>query len=161
MKTLGAMAAILLLAGCGKGFGGSTQASGVTTAETISGPAVARDGDTVAVGGRLFDLWGVDAPNLDNSDGWYVRAALDDLIGPNGTLACTIKDTSGRRDEAVCTNSRAGDVGRAMLLGGWAVVSRSNTAREGTDSALAAAYAEAESKARRNRVGLWAGMPRR
>jgi endonuclease YncB( thermonuclease family) len=144
MKTLGAMAAILLLAGCGKGFGGSTQASGVTTAETISGPAVARDGDTVAVGGRLFDLWGVDAPN-----------------GPNGTLACTIKDTSGRRDEAVCTNSRAGDVGRAMLLGGWAVVSRSNTAREGTDSALAAAYAEAESKARRNRVGLWAGMPRR
>lgn len=161
MKTLGAVAAVLLLAGCVTDFSGNSQSTRPQDARTISGTAVARDGDTVEVDGRLFDLWGVDAPNLDNSDGWYARAALDDLIGPNGTLACTIKDSSGRRDEAVCTNSRAGDVGRAMLQGGWGVVSRSDTAGGGTDSALAAAYADAESKARRNRAGLWAGMPRR
>ncbi len=156
-----AFAAALLLAGCSTDFSGSTQAAGATTQKTISGPAVARDGDTVEVGGRLFDLWGIDAPNLDNADGWYARAALDDLIGPNGTLACTIKDTTKRRDEAACTNSRAGDVGLAMLRGGWAVVSRSDTAGGNADGALAAAYADAETSARRQRAGLWAGMPRR
>jgi endonuclease YncB( thermonuclease family) len=156
-----ALAAALLLVGCATDSGGDTQAAGARAAKTISGPALARDGDTVEVDGRLFDLWGIDAPNLDNADGWYARAALDDLIGRNGTLACTIKDTTKRRDEAACSNSRAGDVGLAMLQGGWAVVSRSDTAGGGADGALAAAYADAETAARRKRAGFWASMPRR
>ncbi|MDH3229760.1 MAG: thermonuclease family protein [Alphaproteobacteria bacterium] len=142
-------------------FDGNKQSARPQDARTFSGPATALDGDTVEVDGRPIDLWGIDAPNLDNSDGWYARAALDDLIGRNGALACTVKDTSGRRDEAVCTNSRAGDVGRAMLQGGWAVVARSDTMDEKSDSALAAAYADAEARARRQRAGLWAGLPGR
>jgi endonuclease YncB( thermonuclease family) len=132
-----------------------------TTTQTVSGPALALDGDTVNVNGQRIDLWGVDAPNLVNSDGWHARAALDDLIGGTGTLICTIKDTSGTRDEAICSNSRAGDVGRAMLQGGWAIVSRSDTTKSKADSTLAGAYAKAELAARRQRAGLWGGMPRR
>ncbi len=142
-------------------FDGDTGSAGTAAPRTVSGSAVALDGDTVKVAGRLVDLWGIDAPNLDNSDGWHARAALDDLIGRNGTLACTIKDTSGRRDEAVCTNSRAGDVGRAMLIGGWAVVARNDFSDDGANGALASAYAEAEARARRQRDGLWAALPRR
>ncbi len=151
----------ILLGGCAMETSGRTGSSRPPEARTISGAAVALDGDTVEVAGRLVDLWGVDAPNLDNSDGWHARVALDELIGRNGTLACTIKDTSGRRDEAVCTNSRAGDVGRAMLIGGWAVVARNDISDSGADSALASAYAEAEARARRQRAGLWAALPRR
>ncbi len=153
--------AAILLGGCAMETNGRGGSSRPQDARTISGMAVALDGDTVEVGGRLVDLWGIDAPNLDNSDGWHARVALDDLIGRNGTLACTIKDTSGRRDEGVCTNSRAGDVGRALLLGGWAIVARSDFSDGGADSALAAAYTDAESRARRQRAGLWANAPRR
>lgn len=152
--------AALLLTGCATDYGGGTQQARPAAAQTISGPAMAWDGDTVDVNGHRIDLWGIDAPNLDNSDGWHARAALDDLIGRGGTLACTVKDTSGTRDKAVCTNSSAGDVGRAMLQGGWAIVSRSQTGGK-SDSALAAAYADAEAGARRQRAGLWAGAPRR
>lgn len=153
--------AMLILTGCAMDSVGTTRSSSAAAAGTISGAAVAIDGDTVEIDGRLIDLWGIDAPNLDNSDGWHARTALDELIGRNGALACTIKDTSGRRDEAVCTNSRAGDVGRAMLQGGWAVVARRDTMGDARDSALAAAYADAEAGARRQRAGLWASAPRR
>jgi len=152
--------AALLLSGCALDTGGGT-ASRPTNAQTVSGPALAWDGDTVDINGQRIDLWGIDAPNLDNADGWYARAALDDLIGQNGTLVCTIKDRSGTRDDAVCSNSRAGDIGRAMLQSGWAVVSRSDTGRSGADKALADAYARAEAAARKQRAGLWKGMPQR
>jgi len=152
--------AALLLAGCAIDAG-AAGSSRPTNSQTVTGPATAWDGDTVDVGGKRIDLWGVDAPNLVNSDGWYARAALDDLIGRNGTLACIIKDTSGTRDSGVCTNAGGDDIGRAMLLAGWAVVSRSDTSKRNADSALARAYADAESTARNKRAGLWGGMPRR
>lgn len=154
--------AVLMLTGCAiDSIGTAGSSSRPATVQTISGTAMAWDGDTVDVAGERIDLWGIDAPNLDNSDGWFARAALDELIGRTGTLICTIKDTSGSRDDAVCSNSRVGDVGRAMLQGGWAVVSRSDTMRRNADRTLARSYAEAEATARRQRAGMWAGMPRR
>ncbi|UCH75869.1 MAG: hypothetical protein JSU82_08620 [Rhodospirillales bacterium] len=143
-----------MLVGCAVDSGGAQQSRPAST-QTVSGPAMAWDGDTVEVNGQLLDLWGIDAPNLDSSDGWHSRAALDELIGANGTLICTIKDTAGRRDDAICSNSRSGDVGRAMLLGGWAIVSRSDTTKNPADSALAKAYRDTEAVARRQRTGLW------
>ena len=49
-----AVAVALLLAGCATDWGGNTQTAG-STADIIAGPAVARDGDTVEVGGRSVD----------------------------------------------------------------------------------------------------------
>lgn len=156
-----ASGAALLLTGCAMDFPGSGGQNRPAATETVRGSAFARDGDTVEIDGQSIDLWGIDAPNLDNADGWYARAALDDLIGRTGTLVCTIKDTSGTRDSAICSNSRAGDVGRAMLQGGWAIVSRHEANKNKADGTLARAYADAESAARRQRVGLWNGAPRR
>lgn len=152
---LAALAAILLLAGCAETTTKAEQAK----PEIASGAAVARDGDTVSVDGRLMDLWGVEAPNLSNSDGWFARAALDDLIGPEGTLNCTVKAKTKRRTYAVCSNNRVGDVGRSMIQGGWAIVSRSDRKDEKLDSALAGVYARAEKRARESRSGLWAQLP--
>lgn len=129
--------------------------------EIVSGAAIALDGDTVRVGDKTMDLWGVEAPNLDNRDGWFARAALDDLIGEDGRLSCTVKVKTSRRIHAVCSNNRVGDVGRAMLQGGWAIFARSDKRDEKVDGALAGVYARAEARARQSRSGLWAGPPRR
>jgi endonuclease YncB( thermonuclease family) len=147
------------LAGCAKD--GEKRPAEAPRPETISGVGVAIDGDTVEVDGRIMDLWGVEAPNLDNSDGWFSRAALDDLIGPDGKLSCTVKVKTRRRTHAICTNSRVGDIGRAMLQGGWAIFARGDSKDERLDKALTGVYASAEARARRTRAGLWAGMPRR
>lgn len=128
--------------------------------QTFSGPAIAEDGDTVIINDRFIDLWGVEAPNLDNSDGWYSRAALDRLIGENGQLVCIIKvERKKRRDLAVCSNNRVGDVGRAMLQNGWAVVNRRDKRNRDVDSALTGVYERTEQRAREARSGLWANYP--
>jgi len=153
------LAAAILLTGCA--VDSEKPGPGGPAPEIVSGAAIALDGDTVRVEGTVMNLWSVDAPNLANSDGWFARAALDDLIGENGTLSCTVKFKRKRRSHAVCTNSRVGDVGRSMLQGGWAIVARSDKKDEKLDSALAGVYARAEKRARQLRAGLWAGMPRR
>ena len=128
----------------------------------VSGKAVAADGDTVLVDDRNLDLWGIEAPNLDNSDGWFARAALDNLIGENGELVCIVKVVRKRaRDLAICSNSRVGDVGRAMLQGGWAIVNRTDKKSQDVDAALAGVYQRTETRARESRVGLWTKYPLR
>jgi endonuclease YncB( thermonuclease family) len=128
--------------------------------ETVSGVAVAEDGDTVIISNQSIDLWGVEAPNLDNSDGWYSRAALDRFIGEDGELVCIIKVKRRRaRDQAICSNKRVGDLGRAMLQNGWAVVARHDKRNMEVDSALAGVYDRTEQRAREGRLGLWTNYP--
>ena len=120
------------------------------------------DGDTLLIENRNLDLWSIKAPNLDSSDGWYSRAALDRFIGNDGELVCIIKvKRKRRRDQAICSNSKVGDVGRAMLQSGWAVVNRTNKKSQDVDSALAGVYQRTESRARDTRVGLWTNYPLR
>ncbi len=130
--------------------------------DTIAGVAVARDGDTVAIGKKSLDLWGIEAPSLGNSDGWFSRAALDRFIGEGGELVCVIKvKRRKRRDLAICSNNKVGDVGRAMLQNGWAVVNRVDKKSQDVDSALAGVYDSTEKRAREARVGLWTNYPLR
>lgn len=127
---------------------------------TISGVAEAADGDTVVIREQFIDLWGVEAPSLANSDGWIARAALDRFIGEGGQLVCIIKTvkTDGR-DRAICSSSQVGDIGRAMLSNGWAVVNRYDRKDLNADVALAGVYRRAERRAYQSRVGLWGRYP--
>lgn len=128
--------------------------------DMVSGSAVAEDGDTVIVNGVSIDLWGVEAPNLDNSDGWFSRAALDRFIGEKGELVCIIKVKRKKyRDLAICSNNRVGDVGRAMLLNGWAVVNRHDKRNMDVDSALTGVYERTEQRAQQTRAGMWVNYP--
>jgi endonuclease YncB( thermonuclease family) len=155
--------AFAVLAGCAQ-----EQAATTATSEKeppkrkdmVSGPAKAEDGDTVIINGKSIDLWGVEAPNLDNSDGWYSRAALDRFIGENGELVCITKAKRKRgRVLAICSNNRVGDVGRALLLNGWAVVNRRDKRNMDVDAALSGVYERTEQRARQTRAGLWTNYP--
>lgn len=163
-KILAAIAALTLLGGCAAPEE-TTAVAGATEApepryETISGVAVAEDGDTVIIDDQSIDLWAIEAPNLDNADGWYSRAALDQFIGENGELVCILKVKRRRaRDQAVCSNNRIGDLGRAMLQNGWAVVARHDKRDRDADTALAGVYDRTERRAREARVGHWKNYP--
>ena len=152
---------VLLAAGCASGPRKTAPVAPPASGGPvpISGPAYSIDGDTVIVGGTLVDLWGVEAPSINDSDGWFARASLDAMIGPGGSLLCTPKYRSGGRMRAVCANNLVGDVGRALLASGWAVTTRDDT-RQGSDAEyLGKAYEATEIRARLARLGLWARNP--
>lgn len=162
ITTFTAIMALSFLAGCANEPTGTNGATSAPRQDMISGAAVAPDGDTVLIGNKYLDLWGIEAPNLDNSDGWYSRAALDRFIGEGSNLVCIVKVNRKRgRDLAICSNSKVGDVGRAMLQNGWAVVNRTDKKSQDVDSALAGVYQRTENRAREARVGLWAANPLR
>lgn len=158
-----ALLAAALLAGCANmpATGGTPSSSSSGGGNVIRGAAYALDGDSLIVDDNRLNLWGIDAPDFGNAQGWYARAALDQLIGRDGSLTCTIKRRSSTTDRALCSNSRSGDVALAMLRGGWAIVSRSERRHRGADTALLDAYERAERDAMERRVGLWGGMPAR
>ena len=162
ITTFTAVVALYILAGCAKDAKEQNDATVAPRHDMISGAAVAPDGDTVLIGDDYLDLWGIEAPNLDNSDGWYSRAALDRFIGEDNKLVCIIKVKRRRgRDLAICSNSKVGDVGRAMLQNGWAVVNRTDKKSQDVDSALAGVYQRTEKRARETRKGLWVNYPLR
>lgn len=158
-----AIVALSVLGGCAAAKTADSGAAGEAAGprkDMVSGIAVATDGDTVLIGERSLDLWGIEAPNLVNSDGWFARAALDRFIGENGELICIVKVERKRlRDLAICSNSKVGDVGRAMLQGGWAIINRVDKKSQDVDSALAGVYQRTETRARESRVGLWTKYP--
>jgi endonuclease YncB( thermonuclease family) len=162
-----AVVALSFLAGCANEQNATnTDPAAQGTAEArpnaISGVAVATDGDTVVIGDNTLDLWGIEAPTLDHSDGWFSRAALDNFVGENGDLVCIIKVKRwNQRDLAICSNSKVGDVGRAMLQNGWAIVNRLDRKSQDVDTALAGVYHRTEKRARESRAGLWANFPQR
>jgi len=165
---IAAMVTLAVLAGCAKeeipNDAGPAAAQGAPKPrqDVISGVAVAANGDTILIGDERLDLWGIEAPNLDNTDGWYSRAALDRFIGENAELVCIIKVKRRKgQDQAICSNSKVGDVGRAMLQGGWAIVNRTDKKSQDVDAALAGVYQRTETRARESRVGLWARYPLR
>ncbi|MBE9555194.1 MAG: thermonuclease family protein [Proteobacteria bacterium] len=162
IKIFTAIVALSFLAGCANEQTETNSATSAPRHDMISGTAVAPDGDTVLIENNYLDLWGIEAPNLDNSDGWYSRAALDRFIGEGSDLVCIVKvKRKKRRNLAICSNSKVGDVGRAMLQNGWAVVNRTDKKSQDVDSALAGVYQRTEIRAREARLGLWVNYPLR
>ena len=137
--------------------------------EFLNGPAVAITGDSIAIGGvghpsTTVHLWGIEVPAMsdDRDYGLYARAALDDLLRLHGNQVKCVAD-SLNRSSAVC-HAGTVDLGKAMLLTGWAVADRTVTLADvpGGDSERAQraeAYHDAEARARRDRKGRWASMP--
>ncbi|MDH3229384.1 MAG: hypothetical protein OEN55_06300 [Alphaproteobacteria bacterium] len=141
------------------------------SAQSYRGEATAIDGRTIllsAMGHRdvTARILGIDAPALDaaGGDGWFARAALDDILaGAGGTLTCQHYGDEQGRPLVHCMLDGGGqrDIGLAMVASGWAVplrpYLRANAGRLGGD--LAASYDRAERAARRARKGRWARMP--
>lgn len=124
--------------------------------DCVEGHAVVIDGDTIVVAGERVRIHGIDAPELDQTFwcrgqtlpcGVMASAALEALIaGIN--LRCEIieRDQHGRF-VAKCFSPSGIDVGRRLVLAGWALAYRYYS----TD------YVAVEDEARRAERGLWRG----
>ncbi|MBM3506423.1 MAG: thermonuclease family protein [Alphaproteobacteria bacterium] len=114
------------------------------------------DGQTLEVGGTVVRLFGIWAPECDQtcrvpqgrwSCGEFSTAALHDLIR-NRAVSCAQVD-SGRYATVTVARCTAGgrDLGAALVAGGWAL------AQHGA----APDYVALEAKARKSGAGVWRG----
>lgn len=123
----------------------------------VEGKPEVVDGDTLNIGGVVFDLTGIDAPEADQtctkdgqtySCGFQATNVLgfmtagqwvqcrDQVIGPDGGSAMT------------CFLGGRYDIGEKMIRQGWALADRALSIP---------AYLAAEQAARAESAGLWAG----
>ncbi len=145
--------------------------AGPAAADMVAGAAIALRGDAILVGAPghpdvTVRLWGVTGPAMDDpsGDGWFARAALDDLIARGGrNVNCSIVARGGPGQAAGLCSVGATDLGQAMIASGWAAANRAETHISRPGVALfadrAQKYDAAEAEARRARRGRWARMP--
>ncbi len=132
--------------------------AGPAVAAEIVGPATAIDADTIEIGGRRIDLYGIDAPEKDQvcltrkkSEPWdcgiSAQIRLMRLLDRQ-ELRCQKKGTAGSAGNiiALCTINEA-DLGQMLIMQGWAF------AAEG--SGRTNIYRRAEMGAEAVRAGLW------
>jgi endonuclease YncB( thermonuclease family) len=119
----------------------------------FNGTGHAKDGDSLMVGDREVRLFGIDAPELNQTcqrDGqdWACGAAAKDLLNSlirGKSLFCSQTGTDQyRRVLAQCVAGTT-DLNRTMVASGYAVAFR----RYSTD------YVSAEDSAKLNKRGLW------
>ncbi|MEM8751616.1 MAG: thermonuclease family protein [Pseudomonadota bacterium] len=125
------------------------------TRQDLSGAATIHDGDTLTVAGERVRLYGLDAPELDQTCldrnratyacGRLARRALERIA--TGGLRCeTVERDRYDRAVAICFAGER-DVGAALVSSGWARAYLRYSLR----------YAAAEAAAKDAGRGLWAG----
>lgn len=120
---------------------------------TVSGSATVIDGATLDLGGRRLRLYGIDAPDLDQtcsdgherdySCGRAAAAALTARIGGE-SVTCALRAADGT---ALCRRDGE-DLAAWMVANGYAIADRS----------APAAYEAQDRRAWGRRVGLWSGV---
>lgn len=121
----------------------------------VFGPGRAKDGDSLMVGDKEVRLFGIDAPELDQTCtkdgmGWSCGASAADrlaqLIAGKNVVCSTVGTDQHGRFLGRCMVG-ATDVNRAMVASGYAVAFR----RYSSD------YVSAEDSAKVTKRGIWAG----
>lgn len=121
----------------------------------ITGKARIIDGDTIEIAGNTIHLFGIDAPEAEQTCmadgstyrcGWEATNALA-YETANQWLRCEPKGkTSDGLMVAIC-HVGPHDLGARMVRAGWALADRTQSE----------AYVDAEAKAMDDHLGLWAG----
>ena len=121
----------------------------------VFGTGQAKDGDSLMVGDKEVRLFGIDAPEFDQTCtkdgmGWSCGASAADrlaqLVTGKNVVCSTVGADQHRRILGRCMVG-ATDVNRAMVASGYAVAFR----RYSSD------YVSAEESAKANKRGIWAG----
>jgi len=105
------------------------------------------DGDTFVMDGVRVRIWGIDAPELNETHGRASKAALERLIAGRRPICRKVDQDRYGRTVARCTVGGR-DLGRQLVREGWA---RDYGRYSG------GVYADAERQARAARRGMWAG----
>ena len=122
----------------------------------LAGPAKIIDGDTIVVAGELVRLHGLDAPELDQTFWWrgeriacgmMAMAALEALTAGIEVRCQAVERDRHDRLVAKVFSPDGVDIGRRLVLAGWALAYRQYS----TD------YVDAEAEARKARRGMWRG----
>ena len=125
------------------------------SAETIAGDSILIDGRTLMVSGQMVRLWGLDAPDLDQTCTWgeniipcgrHAQGALMDLI-IGAVIRCERRRQSESSPNITVCFADSYDIGANLIHTGWAL------ARDPTSQV----YRETERKARAAKRGLWLG----
>ena len=121
----------------------------------VFGPGRAKDGDSLTVGGTEVRLYGIDAPEWDQTcqrggEEWSCGEAaaekLSQLVTGKNVVCSTVGTDEHKRILGRCMVG-ATDLNRAMVASGHAVAFR----RYSSD------YVSAEDSAKANKRGIWAG----
>ena len=130
------------------------------TYQTVTGTGTALEGDIVSVGGRTIRLYGIDAPELGQTCtdrrgreydcGAAARNILTMLIQDREMDCAVYGQTIDGLETARCFIAGA-DLGRAVVLRGWAFAYRAFSHR----------YEAAEGRAQAARAGFWEGRAER
>ncbi|MEM1401485.1 MAG: thermonuclease family protein [Pseudomonadota bacterium] len=145
----------LIVAGCLAWTLASAQTQ-LNPFEDAEGAVRVVEGDLISVGGKLVRLYGIDAPEMDQTCeaangapydcGEASRRALETMLGDRA-LKCTIFAVlEDQRAAGLCRHGPQ-DIAELQVERGWAFAAR----------ALSNRYEKAESRAQRYRVGLWRG----
>lgn len=134
----------------------ATVATTDVAAQSIVGQPTVIDGDTLVVNDQRIRLWGIDAPEAQQSCvgnsgkfqcGTEATRYLQALVAGGGPATCTIKGFDRyKRAVAIC-RVQGSDLGAEMVQAGWALA----FVRYSND------YVDTEADARRVRRGMWAG----
>ena len=143
----------------------------VVAGELRNGPAQVIDGDGLYVDAREIRLWGIDAPEWDQTCqdaagrpwpcGQEAEAFLRSIVA-GAELACVERDRHGKRLVATC-QIRGQDLGALIVRAGWAMDWDSSLSRAGEDCDAkdrcysGRHYAEAEAEAIAEKRGAWRG----
>lgn len=116
------------------------------------------DGDTFSLNGRTYRLWGIDAPEKEQSCrlkskdylcGQAARDYLRSLVKDSATIRCETKPRAKKETRIVALCRVDGeDLAQLMVSAGWAVDYKFFSKGY---------YAAAEADARAAKRGLWAG----
>jgi endonuclease YncB( thermonuclease family) len=132
-------------------------AGAAVAAEPIRGVPFVADGDTLGFGERQVRLYGIDAPEADQTGGLLGREApigewatqtLRRLIGHDEVACYPLTQPSRGRVTAKCHTATVPDLGRAMVAAGfaWDFKRQSHSI-----------YEDDEAGARARKLGVWAG----
>ena len=137
--------------------------AGLAVAADWAGPPKIIDGDTLEVGGKVFRLHGIDAPELGQicairkrryDCGLVARTALLDLTAGAEVLCTPINRSSDAPADDPAKDGQPGrcaaggyDLSEGMAYTGWALAQRDQTTR----------YLRFEAQAKSAGRGLWKG----
>ena len=120
--------------------------------ETQDAVESVHDGDTLTLaGGMRVRLYGIDAPEHQNTAGLLARAALERLAEGKRAACAILAEDRYKRNVAVCRLVDGPDLSLAQLATGNAATYR----RYLTDARLRDPYIAAETKARAAHCGIW------
>jgi endonuclease YncB( thermonuclease family) len=144
------------LRGSGLGVGACLLAAlspGLALAQTISGSASAADGDSLTIGSQRTRLFGIDAPELDQTCvtqdqtwkcGEQARTTLAGLIGDE-RIDCRVLGTDQYGRILARCSTQFLELNEAMVELGWAIAY----------TQYSSDYKDTETRARQRRSGIW------